>query len=121
MITHIHTVAVFVEDQNKTINFWMKKMGFVIRKNILMGNNVHLLEMGPEGGQTCLVLYPRSIMPKWNEYKASIVFQCSNVEEEVQRLKAQGVEIIGEVKKSTGGTFAKFKDIDGNEFLLKSD
>jgi len=32
-----------------------------------------------------------------------------------------GVEIVGEVKKSTGGTFAKFKDIDGNEFLLKSD
>ncbi len=60
-------------------------------------------------------------MPKWNEAKAIIVFQCSNVEEEVQRLKTNGVEIVGEVKKSSGGTFAKFKDIDGNEFLLKSD
>lgn len=121
MITHIHTITIYVEDQNKSLGFWMQKLGFVIRKNVLIGQNANWIELGPDKGQTCLVLYPRSMMLKWNELRASIVFYCTDVEEEFRKLTGKGVEFIGEVKKSPAGKSVKFKDLDGNEFLLKSD
>jgi lactoylglutathione lyase len=34
-------------------------------------------------------------------------------------MKAKGVEFLGEPQKMQWGTFVQFKDIDGNEFVLK--
>jgi hypothetical protein len=42
------------------------------------------------------------------------------VERTFQELKARGVEFSGEPKTEPWGTFATFKDPDGNEFVLSS-
>ncbi len=58
-------------------------------------------------------------MKNWSELKPSIVFVCENFEETYSKLKNNSVEFIDEPQKMQWGTFMKFKDIDGNEFLLK--
>ena len=47
-------------------------------------------------------------------------FACADVEHTYRTLKARGVEFDGEPQKQPWGTFAKFKDPDGNSFVLSN-
>jgi predicted enzyme related to lactoylglutathione lyase len=45
---------------------------------------------------------------------------CDNVERTYQELVERGVEFVSAPQKQPWGTFAVFKDPDGNEFVLSS-
>jgi lactoylglutathione lyase len=119
MITQIATVAVYVEDQEKALKFWTEKVGFEVYRNDPMGPGANWIEVGPKDAQTNLVLYPKKMMPNWQERKPSIVFLCDDIHGTYEKMKQNGVEFKDEPKQMPYGTFAIFKDIDGNEFVLK--
>src|SRR5688500_6177822 len=68
--------------------------------------------------KSCLVIYPKSMMPDWAERKPSIVFDCENVQETFEELKARGVQFTQEPKAMPWGPFAIFVDGDGNWYGL---
>ncbi|WP_093229124.1 VOC family protein [Thermoflavimicrobium dichotomicum] len=119
MIKQIATVAVYVDNQEEALSFWRDKVGFEVRRNESMGPAGNWLEVAPSGAETCLVLYPKSVMPNWQEFKPSIVFICQDIQQTYEKLKANGVEFKEEPKKMRWGTFAIFKDPEGNEFVIK--
>jgi lactoylglutathione lyase len=119
MITRIATVAVYVEDQDKAEEFWTRQVGFEVKRRDKMGPQASWLEIGPRGGTTNLVIYPRSMMRDWREMKPSLVFGCDDFEATYENLKGNGVEFLEEPKKMPWGTYAQFRDLDGNVFLLK--
>jgi len=119
MITNLGTVAVYVEDQQKAKEFWTQKVGFRVIAEYPMGPNVFWLEVAPEGAQTRLVLYPKGMMKGYENMKASIVFECENVQDTYETMKANGVQFKGEPQKMQWGTFVHFSDEDGNEFIFK--
>jgi predicted enzyme related to lactoylglutathione lyase len=119
MIQKIATVAVYVEDQQKALQFWTEKVGFVVHENHPMGPNANWIEVGPKNAETRLVLYPKALMPNWHEMKPSIVFSCDDIFATYQHMAENGVQFIEEPKKMPWGTYARFVDMDGNEFLLK--
>ena len=45
---------------------------------------------------------------------------CDDVKKTCEELRARGVEISGEPKEEPWGTFATFKDSEGNSFVLSS-
>lgn len=103
MLQHIATVAVYVEDQKKSLEFWTKKMGFELKANNQMTHEYHWYEVAPKGAQACVVIYPKALMPNWSELKPSIMFQCDSVEKTYQILKEKGVEFVDPQKKWLGG------------------
>jgi lactoylglutathione lyase len=119
MIKRIATVGVYVDNQEKAKQFWTEKVGFVVHAERQMGPGATWLEVGPEGAQSCLVIYPKAMMTNWSEMKPSIVFECEDIEATYERLKANGVHFLEPLNKMAWGTFARFGDLDGNEFLLK--
>ncbi|MDX8360917.1 MULTISPECIES: VOC family protein [Bacillaceae] len=119
MINKIATVAVYVDDQQKAKHFWTEQVGFEVVAEFPMGPNANWLEVAPKGAQSHLVIYPKVMMKDWNEKQASIVFECDNVQATYEMLKTNGVEFLDEPKKMEWGTFVQFKDLDGNDFLLK--
>ncbi len=121
MISHVNTVSIYVDDQEKALDFWTGSMGFLVRRSESMGPDARWLEVGPPGAQTCLVLYPRAMMSDWAERKPSVVFQCADIAREHRELSARGVEFLEEPRKMAWGTYARFKDPEGNEFLLRSE
>jgi len=121
MITHIGTVGVYVADQQRSVEFWTEKLGFQLRRREPMGPDAYWLEVGPANAQTCLVLYPRSMMHNWAEMKPSLVLECADIGATVEQMRLNGVEFIQEPRAMPWGTYAIFKDIDGNEFILKGD
>ena len=118
MIQAIKNIAVYVADQQKALDFYTQKLGFEVRRRQALGPHGDWIEIAPPGGQTGLVLYPRALMPAWQELKPSVVFQCDNVEATCKELAARGVAITGPPRIMAWGVYAKFADPDGNEFLL---
>ena len=120
MITSIKTVAIYVEDQNRALEFYTTKLGFEVRRKEQMTANVHWIELAPKGGQTCLVIYPKAMMKDWRERKPSIVFACADARATSEELKSRGVVFLDPPKDMSWGTFATFRDPDGNELVLTS-
>jgi lactoylglutathione lyase len=84
-----------------------------------MGPNASWLEVGPQGAETALVIYPKSMMKGWEEMKPSLVFVCDDIDETYRKMKEKGVVFEGEPQKMAWGTFAQFYDEDGHSFVLK--
>lgn len=57
MIQRIATVAVYVEDQDRALEFWRVLMGFEVRAQKSMGKAGFWLEVAPKGAGSRLVLY----------------------------------------------------------------
>ncbi|SOC39796.1 VOC family protein [Ureibacillus acetophenoni] len=119
MIKQIATVAVYVEDQQKAKTFWTEKVGFKVVAEHPMGPNATWLEVAPKGAESRLVLYPKAMMKGSENMKASIVFQSEDVKGTYEKMKANGVEFLGELQEMQFGSFVQFKDEDENTFLLK--
>lgn len=119
MITNIGTVAIYVDDQHKAKKFWMEKVGFVIVAEYPMGPNAYWLELGPEKAKSRIVIYPKAMMQGFENFKASIVFECDDIFGTYQRMKEKGVQFKSEPQEMQWGTFVQFCDEDENEFLLK--
>jgi uncharacterized protein YjbI with pentapeptide repeats len=120
MIGPIKTVGVYVEDQKRAVAFYTEKLGFEVRRRLPMGPNAEWVEVAPPGAQSCLVLYPKSMMTDWAELKPSVVFRCSDVDAFCRRLESLGVRVPKPPAALPWGKFATFADPDGNEFGLTS-
>lgn len=119
MIENIGTVAIYVEDQERSRQFWTEQVGFELGRSESMGPGGSWIEVAPTGSQTRLVLYPKSMMKNWEELKPSIVFECADIEKTYEKMRGNGVQFLSEPQKMNWGTFAQFRDPDGNTFLLK--
>src|SRR5689334_11269149 len=56
MITHVQSVTVFVSDQDKAIDFYVNKLGFELRSDTAMGENMRWVTVAPPGAPTEIVL-----------------------------------------------------------------
>ncbi len=85
MIKNIATVAVYVDDQQSALRFWTEQVGFEQKKRMPMGPSGDWLEVGPSDAESCLVIYPKSMMEDWAERKPSIVFECAAIQSACDR------------------------------------
>ena len=81
MIEKIATAAVYVANQETAIQFWGEQAGFEIRRDLPMGPEARWLEMAPPDADSCIVIYPKSMMEDWAERKPSLVFECDDIAE----------------------------------------
>jgi lactoylglutathione lyase len=115
----IATVAVYVENQDKALEFWTTKVGFVVHQTKEMGPNATWIEVGPENAESCLVIYPKSMTEDWNERKPSVVFECQNIQKQFEAMSQHGVEFTKPPEDMPWGKFAMFLDTEGNWFGLR--
>jgi lactoylglutathione lyase len=119
MIARIATAAVYVEDQEKAVDFWTNCVGFEVRVEKEMGPKAKWIELGPKGADSCLVIYPKSMMADWAERKPSIVFESENLTETFEEMRSRGVNFQQEPQDMPWGRFATFLDAEGNWFGLR--
>lgn len=119
MIRGVKFASIPVTDQDRALGFYTEKLGFRLITDQPFNDKQRWLELGIPGAQTGVVLFnfgsallPGNFM--------NFTFWTDDVEETVRELRSRGVEIVGEPKKEEWGTFAVFKDLDGNTFLLSS-
>jgi lactoylglutathione lyase len=119
VIRNIATAAVYVSDQNRALRFWIEQVGFVVHNEHEIGPDARWIEVGPPGAESCLVIYPRSMMKDWAERKPSIVFECQEIQPTFEQMRDNGVVFEQEPQKLAWSIFATFLDPDGNLYGLR--
>jgi catechol 2,3-dioxygenase-like lactoylglutathione lyase family enzyme len=124
MIKSIKFTSISVRDQDASLEFYTKKLGFIILTDQPFPSQSNAkqrwIELGIPGAQTGLVLFN----PDGHESRigsfTGISFLCDDVEETYRQFTQRGVEFIAPPKAESWGTSAIFKDPDGNQFVLSS-
>lgn len=124
MINKIGKVTVYVQDQEQAKDFWINKVGFVLKFEQPIGPNISWIEVGPSESEfTTLVLYSKSAMEQQNPAMVahpSILFSTTDIESTYEKMKQNGVA-VDELQKMPYGSMFNFKDQDGNEYLVRED
>jgi predicted enzyme related to lactoylglutathione lyase len=118
----IKLTSVFVNDQNKALDFYTKNLGFVKKADIGAGKYRWLTVVSaedPNGPQ--LHLEPNE-NPAARTYQESIfkqgipasMFFVDDLQKEYEKLKKLGVKFTMEPTKTPGSTIARFDDTVGN-------
>lgn len=120
MITQLKFVGIPVSDQDRALAFYTDKLGFEISTDQPMGPGKRWIELRIARSATRVVLFT----PDGQEDRIGTFFNgafaCDNVEATYRQLSARGVEFIEPPTSQPWGSFAKFRDPDGNTFVLSS-
>lgn len=116
MINRVGTVAVAVRDQDKALDFYVNALGFEKRADEPMGEGARWVAVSPNRAQTTVALEagPEERIGTW----AYMVLECDDIYVTHEELSGRGVEFSEEPSEQPWGMWARFKDIDGNEFGL---
>jgi predicted enzyme related to lactoylglutathione lyase len=120
MIKQLKFVGVPTRDIEAALEFWTTKIGFTIRTDQPMGGGKRWLELAIPGAQTGITLFT----PEGHEDRVGTFFNgsfaCDDVDYTYRQYLARGVVFEGPPEQQPWGSFAKFKDPDGNVFVLSS-
>lgn len=120
MITHLKFVSVPTRDQARALAFWTEKFGFRVATDQPMGENQRWIELRIGNADTRLVLFT----PEGHEDRIGTFFNgsfgCDDAEATYRQLKQRGVEFVRDLSTEPWGTYAIFKDPDGNQFVMGS-
>ena len=118
MIKHLKFASIPTSDQDRALAFWTEKMGFQIKTDQAMGPQ-RWIELGLPGAQTDIVPFT----PEGQKDRIGTFFNgsfhCDDVDYTHRQLLERGVD-IDTPEKQPWGTFARFRDPDGNTFVLSS-
>ncbi len=114
--------SIVVDNQEKALNFYTNKLGFVVKHDINLGEFRWLTLVSPEGIDGVeLVLEPSAFPPSQTYQKAlfdagipATAFISTNIMAEHARLKALGVAFRGEPKQAGLVVTVLFEDTCGN-------
>jgi len=118
MISHVKFVSIATRDQDKALAFYTEKLGFKLVTDQPFSDKQRWIELRIGGSDTHFVLFTMDDSRIGGPFNGALA--CDNVEKTYEELKSRGVEFLQPPTKQHWGTFAMFKDIDGNQFVLSS-
>lgn len=114
MLTGVSSVAVLVKDANRSAKWYSEKLGF---ETNIQG---HWVTVRPKGSKMAIHLCEKC--EEWGDDRpggnTGIGFRSDDKKKTYEELKARRVEFEKELTTEWFGTYAIFKDPDGNEFWI---
>lgn len=116
-------LSVPVSDQSQALDFYTHKLGFLIKRDIPLGDARWLTVTSPEHPEGPeLLLEPNAEYPAMKALKEALVkdgipisaFEVDDLESEFKRLQTLGVKFTQEPADFDGVKFAVFDDTCGN-------
>jgi lactoylglutathione lyase len=117
MITHVRMAVMYVADRDRSVDFYVDKLGFerLIDQEMLPGAG--WIEVGPPQAQTSIVLSSAQAFDKEPGEGAHLTFACDDIVATVKELRAVGVEVTDPVEE-LWRTYCKATDPDGHEVQI---
>jgi predicted enzyme related to lactoylglutathione lyase len=120
MITHVKFVSIPTADQDRALKFWTEQVGFTLVTDQPFSDSQRWIELQVGGSDTRFVLFT----PDGQEERIGSFFNgalaCDDIEATYRQLSGRGVAFEAAPKKEHWGSFATFRDPDGNQFVLSS-
>jgi catechol 2,3-dioxygenase-like lactoylglutathione lyase family enzyme len=119
MISHVKFVSIPTTDQDRALAFWTERVGFRVLTDQPFSDTQRWIELRVGKSETRFVLFTMDggVQPG-GPFNGAL--GCDSVEHTYEELLAKGVEFVSKPEKQPWGTFAVFKDPDGNQFVLSS-
>lgn len=115
MLKRIKFTTLFVQDQDRALAFYTKKLGLKIFTDQPMGD-ARWIELQVPAGETMVVLFHK---PDHQPGEVpGLVFVADDVKGTYEELKAKGVEFVQPPRKAPWGESAILKDSEGNLVLI---
>ena len=120
---YISVVSLFVDDIDRAIDFYTKKLGWEKTMDAPMGDGTRWVTVAPRGAQTAFTLSKAS--PEWSPDKKAggftgFILEVDDVFQTHQQLKKIGVEFTEDPRNEPWGGWTMFKDSEGNVHGLHS-
>ena len=118
----LHFVTIFVSDQERSLHFFVDRLGFSLVSDVRFASGKRWVEVCPPDGAAILALARPS--PGLNEDRfignsGLVTFLTENVEAKYKEWSNRGVHFtMPPHTPSWGGMFCRFVDPDGNRFAL---
>lgn len=120
MITELHTVALYVQDQDRAKRFYVDTLGFDLGADQAgLGGIGRWIEVAPRGARTSFMLADAT---GWNKQdrvgtSADVTLRCDDARALHAELKAKGVPVT-EPQTQRFGTFIDITDPDGHQLRV---
>lgn len=118
----LHFVNIYVSDQERSLRFFVDKLGFTVVADVRFASGNRWIEVSPPDGTAVLALVLPN--PALNEQRlignsGVVTFLTEDVDRSYREWCARGVQFtIPPQAPAWGGTFCRFVDPDGNPFAL---
>lgn len=120
MISHVKFVSIPTANQDRALAFWTERVGFRLLTDQPFDESQRWIELRVGSSDTRVVLFGFGENGPKPGTPFNGAFACDNVEQTYQQMVERGVEFLSPPQKEPWGTFASFKDPDGNQFVLSS-
>ena len=120
MIKQIKFISIPVRDQNRALDFYTEKLGFTIITDQPFDKKQRWIELRIPKAETRVVLFTTEADEKRIGSFMNMSYECDDIEQTYRELSARGVEFEGPPENQPWGTYAKFKDSEGNSFVLSA-
>ena len=121
MIKQIKFVSIPVADQNRALDFYTEKLGFTIITDQPFDEKQRWIELRVPKAETRVVLFT----PEGDEKRIgsfmNMSYACDDIDKTYAEMKKRGVTFESAPSKEPWGTYAMFKDSEGNRFVISSD
>jgi len=118
MISHLKFVSIPVHDQNRALDFYTEKLGFTIITDQPFNDKQRWIELRIPKAETRVVLFTPDGQENRVGTFTGLSFSCVDIGKTYAEYKARGVVFEAPPKEQPWGTFAIFKDSEGNSFVL---
>lgn len=118
----IIVTSIFVQDQDRALEFYSEKLGFVIKEDVPVGEFRWITLVSPDVQDGTELLLEPNEHPAAKEYQKKIfaegipatMFGVEDIRKEYERLREKGVKFTMEPTKMGELTIAVFDDTCGN-------
>ena len=133
-ISEVGTVFVPVADQDRSLAFYVDKLGFEKRADFRYGGGGRWIEVAPPGARNAIALVPPSEGRSAPGDTTHCAFATQDIEADHATLRARGVDVDAEIASTGTGRSGLvsidvrvedpvppqffFRDPDGNRFLM---
>ena len=120
MIKQIKFVSIPVANQNRALDFYTEKLGFTIITDQPFDEKQRWIELRVPKAETRVVLFTTDEEAKRIGTMMNLTYECDDIDATYRELQQRGVEFEGPPQKQPWGTYAMFKDSEGNRFVLSA-
>ena len=118
-IKKVGAVMAPVTDQDRTIEFFVEKLGFELRSDVAYGEGQRWVEVAPKGAATPVALTPPGGGGEVG-VMTGIGFDTDDIEADHAALRSRGVDVDEEIMREGDPVppMFFFRDPDGNHYLI---
>jgi predicted enzyme related to lactoylglutathione lyase len=120
---YISVVTLFVNDVDRAVEFYTKKLGWEKTMDVPMGDGSRWVTVAPKDKETAFTLATKD-SPAWSPDKvggfSGVIMEVDDVFKAAEQLKKSGVDFEEDPRREPWGGWAMFKDSEGNIHGLHS-